>query len=151
MSINAICRDVSINNLGPDIPYQLPQNLQKLYDTIVVYSDKVIFPSQFIKLISFCRNLGCNNFSGSLPYSISQMSLLISLLVLSSLIYTFFPFMHSTCMLKLTLGLLLLPLRSLLGIIGTSATISFEIKSTICSGIFLPCPCCEFTFYPQLI
>ncbi|KAG7036401.1 Protein STRUBBELIG-RECEPTOR FAMILY 6 [Cucurbita argyrosperma subsp. argyrosperma] len=46
--------DVSINNLGPDIPYQLPQNLQKL-------------------------NLGCNNFSGSLPYSISQMSLLISL------------------------------------------------------------------------
>ncbi|XP_022152611.1 protein STRUBBELIG-RECEPTOR FAMILY 6-like isoform X2 [Momordica charantia] len=46
--------DVSINNLGPDIPYQLPQNLQKL-------------------------NLGSNNYSGSLPYSISQMSSLISL------------------------------------------------------------------------
>ncbi|CAK9324746.1 unnamed protein product [Citrullus colocynthis] len=46
--------DVSNNNLGPDIPYQLPQNLQKL-------------------------NLGWNNFSGSIPYSISQMSSLISL------------------------------------------------------------------------
>ncbi|XP_022955864.1 protein STRUBBELIG-RECEPTOR FAMILY 6-like isoform X2 [Cucurbita moschata] len=46
--------DVSSNNLGPDIPYQLPQNLQKL-------------------------NLGWNNFSGSIPYSLSQMSLLISL------------------------------------------------------------------------
>ena len=79
MFINEICRDVSSNNLGPDIPYQLPQNLQKLYASIVVHSDEVMFPFRFIKLVYFCRNLGWNNFSGSIPYSLSQMSLLISL------------------------------------------------------------------------
>ncbi|XP_050285072.1 protein STRUBBELIG-RECEPTOR FAMILY 6 [Quercus robur] len=46
--------DMSNNNLGGGIPYQLPPNLQQL-------------------------NLANNNFNGQLPYSISQMTSLINL------------------------------------------------------------------------
>lgn len=80
----AYCSDISNNNLGNQITYNLPTNLQRLY--VMSLYPVILFPLFIVTILSNiflkCRNLAGNGFNGGIPYSISQMASLKYLLVI---------------------------------------------------------------------
>lgn len=133
-------RDMSNNNFGGGIPYQLPPNLQQLYVSYVYLFPVLLFTFShkiFGDLHHYCfvcRNLANDNFNGAAPYSISLMTSLKYLWVISS-----YSLLDATFPNKLTFFLFLF------GSIGTSVTTSFRTNWVICLDNFLLSPHCEIS------
>ena len=79
MWFNEFCRDMSYNYLAGNIPDQLPPNLQQLYALFFIsFLVELFLPfTDFVMIYIWCspvlRNLANNQFSGGIPYSISQL------------------------------------------------------------------------------